>query len=139
MLENVYAFGSRGSIDFDNKEWRLSQMNELKFDSEGWVSLSRAAYKIQIAEIVNMPKDLSAITICRISLTRCGCDIYNGFWDPGYSGKGEATLIVHNGRGVRLKKRAKIAQIVFLQIEEATQLYQGIHKGENTKQNKPKE
>jgi len=132
-LEKVYSFGSRGSIDFDNKERRLSQVNELKFDSNGWVSLEHGAYKVQYAELINMPKDLAAITICRSSLARCGCDIYNGFWDPGYSGKGEATLIVHNERGVRLKSRAKIAQIVFLPIEEASQIYRGMHKGENIK------
>ena len=135
-LEKVYSFESRGSIDFDNRERKLSQANELKFDSEGWVNLSRGAYKIQIAEIVNMPKDLGAITICRSSLSRCGCDVYNGFWDPGYSGRGEAVFIVHNEKGVRLKRRAKVVQILFFPIAEATQLYKGIHKGENLKSGK---
>jgi dUTP pyrophosphatase len=132
-LAKVYSFETGGSIDFDNKERKLSQVKELEFDSSGWVELPQGVYKVQYAETVNMPTDLGAVTICRSSLARCGCDVYNGFWDPGYHGKGEATFIVHNKNGVRLKKRAKVAQIVFLPISEAKQLYKGIHKGENLK------
>jgi len=130
-LAKVYSFETGGSIDFDNKERKLSQVKELEFDSNGWVDLPQGVYKVQYAETVNMPKDLGAVTICRSSLARCGCDVYNGFWDPGYHGKGEATFIVHNKNGIRLKKRAKVAQIVFIPITDAKQLYQGMHKGEN--------
>ncbi|MEM2974608.1 MAG: deoxyuridine 5'-triphosphate nucleotidohydrolase [Candidatus Micrarchaeia archaeon] len=132
-LAKIYAFETGGSIDFDNKERKLSQVRELQFDKDGWVELPQGVYKIQFAETVNMPSDLGAITICRSSLARCGCDVYNGFWDPGYHGKGEATFIVHNPNGVRLKRRAKIVQIIFLPVSEARQLYSGIHKGENLK------
>jgi len=42
--------------------------------------------------------------------------------------------MVMNPHGVRLKKGAKIAQIVFLKLStQATELYEGIHKGENLK------
>ena len=131
-LAKVYNLSKQGSIDFDNKDRVISDTEEIPF-IDGWVDLKPGVYKIQYQEIVNVPKDLVGITICRTSLSRCGCDLSNGFWDPGYSGRGTAALMVHNQNGIRFKQRAKVAQIVFLPITEAKQLYQGIHKGENLK------
>lgn len=131
-LAKVYKLLKQGSIDFDNKDRVISDTEEIPFIDD-WVDLKPGVYKIQYQEIVNVPKDLVGITICRTSLTRCGCDLSNGFWDPGYSGRGTAALMVHNPNGIRFKRRAKVAQIVFLPISEAQQLYQGMHKGENLK------
>ena len=132
-LEKVYRFASEGAIDFDNSQRVLSKVEEVAFNGD-WVELKQGAYKVQYAETVRVPPDLAGVTFCRSTLSRCGCDVYNGWWDPGYAGKGEGMLMVMNPHGVRLKKGAKIAQIVFLKLStQATELYEGIHKGENLK------
>ena len=134
-LAKVYELSKQGSIDFDNKERVISDTTEVPFNDD-WVNLRPGVYKIQYQEIVNVPKDLVGITICRTSLSRCGCDLSNGFWDPGYSGRGTAALMVHNPNGIRFKRRAKMAQITFIPINELkdeNHLYQGMHKGENIK------
>lgn len=131
-VEKVYAFESQGSIDFDNKDRVLSKVAELKWDAHGWLELPAGAYKLQFAEEVRFPADLAAQTILRSSLMRCGCILHQGFWDPGYHGKGETVLVVANPKGLRLKKGAKVAQMVFYKLEGASdKLYEGVHQHEN--------
>ena len=131
-VEKVYAFEEQGSVDFDNTQRKLSKVKELAWGKDEWLELKQGTYKIQYAEEVNMPADLAAQTILRSSLMRCGCILHQGFWDPGYNGKGESTLFVGNPKGLRLKKRAKVAQMVFYKLAQAAdELYQGIHQREN--------
>ncbi len=130
-LDKAFEFSGEGALDYDNSERVISEVKELLFEGE-WVKLGKGAYKVRFAEEVRIPSDLAAITFARSSLARCGCDLYNGWWDPGYHGKGEGLLVVHNPRGVRLKKGAKIAQLVFASLDkESKHLYEGMHKGEN--------
>ena len=129
-LEKVYRFKGKGVIDFDNSERVISEAEEIAFEGD-WVDLPKGAFKVQYAEEVRMPSDLAAVTFTRSSLARCGCDIYNGWWDPGYHGKGAGLLIVHNPKGVQLKKGAKIAQLVFVPLNASEHLYAGVHHGEN--------
>lgn len=131
-LAKVFRIISTGAIDFDNSQRVISKTEEILFDSEGWVNLAPGIYKIQYAEAVKIPANLVGITFCRSSLSRCGVDLYNGYWDPGYEGRGESVLIVHNTHGAKLKKRAKVAQIAFFELGEATgHLYEGMHHKEN--------
>lgn len=129
-LDKVYRFKGKGAIDFDNSERVISEVEEISFNDD-WVDLPKGAFKVQYAEEVRMPEDLAAIAFTRSSLARCGCDIYNGWWDPGYRGKGEGLLIVHNPEGVRLRKGAKIVQLVFVPLNASGHLYDGVHRGEN--------
>ena len=49
-----------------------------------------------------------------------------------YRGKGESALFVGNEKGMRIKKGAKVAQLIFFRLSsEAKELYSGIHLGEN--------
>ena len=131
-LEKIYRFKTEGKIDFDNSERKLSETEELKFGKDGWIELQHGPYKIQFSEEVRMPADLAAICILRSSLMRCGCLLHQGFWDPGYRGKGESALFVGNEKGMRIKKGAKVAQLIFFRLSsEAKELYSGIHLGEN--------
>ncbi len=131
-LDKVFSFKSAGSIDFDNSERVISETEEIPFEGDEWVKLEKGAYKVRFVEAVRVPPDLAAITFARSSLARSGCDLYNGWWDPGYHGRGEGLLVVHNSHGVRLKKCAKIAQLVFVSLhKEAGEVYQGMHRGEN--------
>ncbi len=131
-VAKVYKFKTQGAIDFDNSKRKISDVEELAWDKEGWLTLPMGTYKIQYAEQVRMPADIAGQNILRSSLMRCGCILHQGFWDPGYSGKGESTLYVGNPEGLRLKKGAKVAQMVFYKLASpADELYQGIHQNEN--------
>ncbi|PIT85512.1 deoxyuridine 5'-triphosphate nucleotidohydrolase [Candidatus Micrarchaeota archaeon CG10_big_fil_rev_8_21_14_0_10_59_7] len=131
-VSQVFRFSSAGAIDFDNSERKMAETGEIAFDEKGWVSLPRGAYKIRFSEAVRVPSDCCAVTFARSSLARCGCDLYNGWWDPGYEGRGESILAVHNEHGLRLKKGARVAQLVFFRLnEEAKELYGGMHNKEN--------
>lgn len=133
-LGRLYAFKTPGAIDFDNSQRALSECEEIFFDAEGWAALEPGAYKLQFNEALSLPLDVAAITILRSSVMRCGCSMHSGFWDPGYSGRGETVLNV-GGEGIRLKKNAKIAQAVFFRLSQsAGEGYSGIHKDENLKQ-----
>ena len=113
---------------FDNSERRLSECRELEFDKQGWVFLKKGIYKIMYNEEVRLPADLAAINILRSSLMRCGCILHEGYWDPGFEGRGESALLVGNEHGLRLKRNAKIAQLVFFRLsEEAKETYSGMH------------
>ena len=131
-VEKVFAYESQGAIDFDNKDRKLSETEELAWGKDGWLELKQGVYKLQFAEEVSLPADLAAMTILRSSLMRCGCILHQGYWDPGYHGKGEASLIVPE-HGLRLKKGAKVAQMVFMRVSGGgtDQLYEGIHQHEN--------
>ncbi|MFH1106482.1 MAG: deoxyuridine 5'-triphosphate nucleotidohydrolase [Candidatus Micrarchaeota archaeon] len=132
-VEKVSAFKTQGAIDFDNKERKLSDTAELKWNDDGWLELGQGSYKVQFAEEVTLPADVAAMTILRSSLARCGCVMHTGYWDPGYHGKGEASMIVPE-KGLKLKKGAKLAQMIFVKMSGTPdQLYEGIHQHENTR------
>lgn len=130
-LKTAFKFKSAGKIDFDNKERKLSEVEEIKFENDE-LHLQQGAYKIVYGEYVRIPKDAAAFVYPRSSLLRCGVTVESAVWDPGYEGRGEAMLVVHNPHGITLKKNAKIAQMVFVKLSEsAKQLYEGQYKGEN--------
>jgi len=131
-LRKVFSLAAAGAIDHDNKERKLSDAHELAFDENGWIALSRGAYKVIYNEIVSIPADCCALAFTRSSLLRCGAFVACAVWDPGYSGRSESLLVVENGAGMRLKKDAKLTQLVFVKLSaEAKHLYEGRYKGEN--------
>ncbi|MFA4946859.1 MAG: deoxyuridine 5'-triphosphate nucleotidohydrolase [Candidatus Micrarchaeia archaeon] len=129
-LEKVFSFEGQGALDFDNSERVLSEVKEIPFKND-WVELARGAYKVRFVETVRLPPDVASVTFTRSSLARCGCELYTGWWDPGYAGRGESLLMVHNPAGIRLKRGAKIAQMVFLPLNASKHLYAGVHHGEH--------
>lgn len=130
-LKEIYEFRSPGTIDFDNKERKISDVAPLSFENDR-ISLKQGAYKVVFNEYVKIPKDVAALCLPRSSLLRCGVGLNCAVWDPGYEGRSEALLIVHNHHGVTFKKNAKIGQMVFVKLaESANTLYEGRYKGEN--------
>ncbi len=132
-VEKVFALESEGALDFDNSERVIPKAAEIPFDANGWVKLAPGSYKIRFNEAVKLPAGIAALTVSRSSLARCGCLVHVGWWDPGYEGRGEACLVV-GGKGLRLKKNAKVAQMVFVRMSgevAASELYAGIHQKEN--------
>ena len=130
-LKDIYEFKTAGRIDFDNKERKISEVERIEYEND-WVFLRKGAYKVVFNEYVNIPPNTIAIAMPRSSLLRSGITMETAVWDPGYHGRSEALLVVHNENGAHLKRNAKIAQLVFIELKEkANELYEGVYKGEN--------
>ena len=131
-LQKVERFTSGGGLAFENKERVLPQTEALDFDSEDWISLSPGPYLVTFNEIVSIPRDAAAIGRVRSSLLRCGASLETALWDPGYRGRSQSLLVVYNPAGLKLKKEARLMQLVFLRLEkEAEKEYSGRYQGEN--------
>jgi dUTP pyrophosphatase len=129
-LDEIYLLISSASIDFTNKERKLPNYKKIEFKND-WIELNEGIYLISFNEIVNIPNDLIAFVRPRSSLVRSGATIFSSLWDPGYSGKSNCLLAVLNENGIRLKKNARIAQIVFFKLSSpANKTYSGIYQNE---------
>jgi dUTP pyrophosphatase len=132
-VESVSAFNSAGAVDFSNKERVLPECGELQpkkqkpGDKFGWWHLEKGAYKVRSNETVTLPNDLIAIAFPRSTLLRAGAYTHHGVWDAGFSGRGEFILVVENPHGLKLKQNARVAQLVFLPINETGEGYKGIY------------
>jgi len=131
-LQRIERFASAGAVAFENKERALPQTEALDFDSSGWISLPPGAYLVTFNEIVSIPKDAAALARARSTLLRCGASLETALWDPGYRGRSQSLLVVYNPEGLRLKKNARLMQLIFLRLEkEAEKVYAGRYQGEN--------
>ena len=131
-LQRVETHEGSGAIAFDNSERKLPGTKTLDFDNDGWVYLPKGSYKIVFNEIVNIPKNIAAIAKPRSSLLRCGTTVETAVWDAGYSGRSESLLVVYNDKGFKLKKNARVLQLLFLRLgEEVREGYSGMYQNEN--------
>ena len=131
-LQKIERFLTAGAVAFDNKERKLPETEPLNFDEMGWIELTAGAYLVTFNEIVNIPKDVAAMARARSTLLRCGATLETALWDPGYRGRSQSLLVVYNLQGLKLKKNARLMQLVFLRLEnEAEKLYSGKYQGEN--------
>lgn len=131
-LQKVEAHIGSGAIAFDNSERVLPKTRNLDFDDNGWLHLPRGSYKILFNEVVNIPKDIAAIAKPRSSLLRCGVTIETAVWDAGYSGRSESLLVVLNEAGFRVKKDARVMQLLFYRLSErVNEGYSGVYQNEN--------
>jgi dUTP pyrophosphatase len=129
-LDEIYLLTSPASIDFTNKERKLPNYKKIEFNND-WIELNNGIYLISFNEIVNIPNDLLALVRPRSSLVRSGATIFSSLWDPGYSGKSNCLLVVLNENGIKLKKNARIAQMVFFKLSSSTsKIYSGIYQNE---------
>jgi dUTP pyrophosphatase len=131
-LQKIERFTSTGAVAFDNKERVLPHTEPMDFDQSGWIALSAGAYLVTFNEIVNIPRDAAAMARARSTLLRCGASLETALWDPGYRGRSQSLLVVYNPHGLRLKKNARLMQLVFLRLgKESEKLYAGKYQGEN--------
>jgi dUTP pyrophosphatase len=104
----------------------------MDFDPSGWIDLAAGSYLVTFNEIVSIPRDVAALARARSTLLRCGATLETALWDPGYRGRSQSLLVVYNPRGLRLKKNARLMQLVFMRLEkEAEKVYSGKYQGEN--------
>ena len=131
-LQRVEVHEACGAIAFDNSERKLPGTKHIGFDDKGWIHLPKGSYKIVFNEIVNIPKTIAAIAKPRSSLLRCGVTVETAVWDAGYSGRSESLLVVYNDNGFKLKKDARVLQLLFFRLgEEVEKGYSGVYQKEN--------
>lgn len=131
-LRTVESLKGLGAVDFDNSQRQVPQSENLEFDSGGWILLAPGTYKVTFNEIVNIPLDLAAIARPRSSLLRCGVTVESAVWDSGYRGRSESMLVVYNPYGFRVRKNARLLQLVFYSLQsKVEQGYNGRYQHEN--------
>ena len=131
-LQQVEVHNGYGAIAFDNSERILPKTKVIAFDNNGWIHLPKGSYKIIFNEIINIPKNIVAIAKPRSSLLRCGVSIETAVWDAGYKGRSESLLVVHNEKGFRIKKNARLLQLIFFKLDkDVDKGYSGVYQNEN--------
>ncbi|MDI9417985.1 MAG: deoxyuridine 5'-triphosphate nucleotidohydrolase [Euryarchaeota archaeon] len=131
-VQRIERFTSSGAVAFENSERRLPETEVMEFDQSGWIELPAGAYLVTFNEIVSIPADVAAMARARSTLLRCGASLQTALWDPGYRGRSQSLLVVHNPSGLRLKRNARLMQLVFMRLEKkAEELYEGRYQGEN--------
>ncbi len=130
-LREVALLQSSGKIAVNDRERLVSDLAPLVFDGLGFIDLVPGAYIITYNEVVHLPNDVMALARPRSSLLRCGVTVSTAVWDAGYSGRSQSLMVVYNPQGVRLQRNARVVQLVFLQLTEETEGYQGVYQREN--------
>jgi dUTP pyrophosphatase len=122
---------SAGTIAVSNSQRVLSDLSPLAFDDKDCLDLAAGVYMITYNEIVHLPKNIMALGRPRSSLLRCGVNVGTAVWDAGYEGRSQSLLMVHNPRGFRVQKNARIAQLVFFELTGESEGYHGVYQREN--------
>ena len=131
-LREVSRYEGGGTIGVDNTDRVLPELTVVPFDVDGWVELQPGVYHILYNEIVDIPESLMALGRPRSSLNRCGVTINTAVWDAGYNGRSTSMLVVQNPAGFRVQRDARVMQLVFFGMSEATaEGYRGRYQGEN--------
>jgi dUTP pyrophosphatase len=131
-LREISKFDGAGAIGVDNAGRVLPGLSTVAFDNDGWVTLERGTYHILYNEVVDIPASLMALGRPRSSLNRCGVTINTAVWDAGYTGRSTSMLVVSNPEGFRVQQNARVMQLVFFGMSEATaEGYRGRYQGEN--------
>lgn len=131
-LREVARHEGQGTIGIDSADRVLPELIPLEFDTNGWLTLEAGIYHILYNEVVDIPKSLMALGRPRSSLARCGVSIVTAVWDAGYNGRSTSMLVVENPAGFRVQKDARVMQLVFFGMSEATaDGYRGRYQGEN--------
>ena len=131
-LQRIERFTGYGAVAYKNSERVIAPSEPIGFGSDGWVHLEPGVYKVIFNEVVNVPLGMAAIARPRSSLTRCGVTVETGVWDAGYSGRSESMLVVYNRYGFRVKRNARLVQLVFFHLTKPVDVgYDGVYQGEN--------
>ncbi len=130
-LREVALIQSAGRIAVKDSQRLVSDLAPLVFDGLGFIDLTAGVYTITYNEIVHLPKNVMALATPRSSLLRCGVTVNTAVWDAGYSGRSQSLMVIYNPHGFRVQRNARVVQLVFLQLTQETEGYQGVYQGEN--------
>lgn len=132
-LGTIGRFSSSGTLARDNSGRTLPEIEALPFDARGRIRLLPGPYQVRFNETVHLPVDCMAYARPRSSLLRSAVALHTAVWDAGYSGQGVALLVVYNPRGFIVERDARIVQLVFHRLEQATGSgYEGHYQGERS-------
>lgn len=87
---------------------------------KGEYRLSKGSYVVVYKETVTIPETAIGLVFPRSSLMRMGARVHTAIWDPGYEGRGEGLLVVHNKHGIHLGKEVRIGQMIFLSASSSS-------------------
>lgn len=127
----IERFEGAGSLGFSNDDRELPATRPLAWGEDGWLWLEPGSYKVVFNEVVAIPEDACAIGLPRSSLLRMGVSVHTAVWDAGYRGRSEALLVVYNPSGFRIRRDARVLQLVFMRLESRQEGYAGRYQGEN--------
>ena len=131
-VAGIHASSGDAALGVADEDRRLPEPREIGFHHGDWWHLSPGAYRITFNEVVNLPRWLMALGRPRSSLLRMGVALHTAVWDAGYSGRSQALLVVHRQGGLHLQRNARVAQLVFLPLNETDdQGYTGRYQSEN--------
>lgn len=132
-LREVASIQSQGKIGISNAQRLLSELNPLVFQDQEFLFLAAGSYVVTYNEIVHLPRKVMALGAPRSSLLRCGVTVHMAVWDAGYSGRSQSLLTVYNPLGFQIQKNSRLAQLVFVELADETEAYNGAYQGENIK------
>ncbi|OGO18777.1 MAG: deoxyuridine 5'-triphosphate nucleotidohydrolase [Chloroflexi bacterium RBG_16_50_11] len=130
-LRDVAEIKSAGTIAVSNSQRILSDLAPLSFDANDFLELAAGIYMVTYNEIVHLPKNIMALGRPRSSLLRCGVNVGTAVWDAGYEGRSQSLLVVHNPKGFRVQKNARVTQLVFMELSGESEGYNGVYQREN--------
>ncbi len=130
-LREVALLQSSGKIAVKDNQRLVSDLAPLVFDGLDFIDLMAGTYIITYNEIVHLPRNVMALATPRSSLLRCGVTVNTAVWDAGYSGRSQSLMVVYNPQGFRLQRNARVIQLVFFQLTQETEGYQGAYQREN--------
>jgi dUTP pyrophosphatase len=130
-LREVAALTGAGRVTVDNRRRRVSGLAPLSFGEGDEIGLAAGIYMVTYNEVVRLPKNIMALGRPRSTLLRCGVIVGTAVWDAGYEGRSQSLLVVHNPRGFRVQRNARLTQLVFFKLSEETEGYSGAYQGEN--------
>jgi len=135
-VAKVFSFNGEGCLDFSNEKRKLPEYVEIEPKHENgeefWI-LEPGNYHMAMNEIINLPKDVAGLLLPRSSALVCGAELHSALWDPGYNGRSFFHVTVT--RRVKIYKNARLGQMIFFKLEEETEAYNGIYKGEDILRN----
>lgn len=98
-------------------------------NDDGLVTINLGAFVVTYDEKIEIPHDCVGYVFPRSRLARSGAFLTTALWDAGYEGKGEGMLMPMTR--LRIEHGMNIAQIIFLDADEADEVYDGSHQHEN--------
>lgn len=127
-IGKLYAVGGCSLIGRENRK-TLSTRLVTDAQREGVCLKSDSFYLMETIEKINMPDNLVALFTPRSSMLRSGLMVYTATCDPGYSGT--LTFAIKNigGCDARIEIGARVANVMFYEIDGDVRLYNGTWQG----------
>lgn len=117
-IDKIYTYESRGTVDFDNTFEKVSNLNQLEFDTNTLsIHLGQGSYFVEFNEKSFIDRNTIGIFQPRSALLRSGVQVIGS---PLVKGKNiTITGLMHvlNPKGITLLKHARIGKYIFLEVE----------------------